>query len=109
MPDTLKPCPFCGRKPDVLGRPETPNLGLAEAVIRCTCPIGPSISMCAVGSDKAQQIAEELWNRRTSPEVERLVEALNRFAVHLDEVASPFGPPMHRLIDDFTQTKQGEV
>lgn len=60
----LKPCPICGKVPDILVRmmdiPEAKEL-YPEVALRCDCK--KVLQVVSTTKEKALEFAEEVWNK----------------------------------------------
>ena len=69
MSDALKPCPFCGERPQLTVRPDNADATTYFAAVVCYCD---SYSACAhkmataPNADEAEAAARAAWNRRAA-------------------------------------------
>ena len=69
MSDALKPCPFCGERPQLTVRPDNADATTYFAAVVCYCD---SYSACAhkmataPEADEAEAAARAAWNRRAA-------------------------------------------
>lgn len=66
MPNELKPCPFCGRKPSKVREHHVPSISNTFYTVECKAPLSKCGTNPRTRYFASKESAVDAWNRRAN-------------------------------------------